>query len=463
MKNKIDLYFKIVLIIFVSFISLLIVLSKPTITLRGKEEVIIEYGKKYEENGYIASFILKDVTNKVKIKSNINYKKIGNYEIKYILSFGEFKITEIRKIKIVDTEKPVIILKGNNDACPNEEYIEEGYTAHDNYDGDISKKVTRITSKNKVMYSVRDSSSNKATVTRKITYKDITKPIIKLNGDETIVINLGDEFNDPGVIVTDNCDKNVNVETSSDVDINKSGTYKITYTATDKYKNTSSITRTVKVADPAKDGIGKTVYLTFDDGPGPYTEQILNTLDKYNVKATFFVTNQFPNYIYLIKEEYRRGHAIAVHSYSHNYDIYYSFDTYLNDFNQMNEIIKSQTGTYSKMFRFPGGASNTVHCSRNPGVVGVIASEMNNRGYQYYDWNLSSGDAEAYPTPESVYNNVVNGVNSCTSCVVLMHDIKLATTNALDDILANLSSRGYTFKIIDNSAPVVHHAFGRCG
>ena len=62
----------------------------------------------------------------------------------------------------------------------------------------------------------------------------------------------------------------------------------------------------------------KTVYLTFDDGPSQYTSQILNILDSYGVKATFFVTNG-GKYNYLMKEMVNRGHAIGLQTYSHDY------------------------------------------------------------------------------------------------------------------------------------------------
>ena len=213
---------------------------------------------------------------------------------------------------------------------------------------------------------------------------------------------------------------------------------------------------------PNQNNDTKTIYLTFDDGPGGYTTSILNTLDKYNVKATFFVTNQFPGYSHLISEEHNRGHKIAVHTYTHSYGIVYqSVDSYIDDFNKMNEIIRERTGSYSNLFRFPGGSSNTVHCNYNKGVVGNIASEMTNRGYVYFDWNISSGDAAGYNS-NRIYNAVVGGVEGCSSCVVLMHDIKKTTADALDPILATLTAKGYTFATLSESSPTAHHSIGRC-
>lgn len=463
MKEKINFMIWIYTIILVSLISILIIFMQPSITLKGDEVVEIEYGDEYIEPGYIGTFILKEYTKKIKVKNNINLDKLGTYEVKYYLNINNFKTTKTRIVKIIDTEKPKIELIGNSYACPKKEYIEEGYKAIDNYDKDITDKVKINKSKDKITYSVLDSSKNKISIDREIIYKDEEKPVITINGNQTVSIYTGSNYNDLGATALDNCDDNITITTSGSVDTSNVGTYYITYTATDKSGNSESVTREVRVVNPNKDGQGKVIYLTFDDGPGPYTEQILNTLAKYNVKATFFVTNQFPAYSYLIANEHNQGHQVAVHTYSHNYGIVYSsVDSYINDFNRMNEVVKQYTGSYSNLFRFPGGSSNTISCSKSPGIVPQIASEMSKRGYVYFDWNLSSGDAGVYPTSTSVYNAVTNGVRNCSSCVVLMHDIKYATANALDSMLANLTSRGYTFATLNESSPTAHHSFGRC-
>ena len=87
-------------------------------------------------------------------------------------------------------------------------------------------------------------------------------------------------------------------------------------------------------------GNGKTIYLTFDDGPGPYTERLLDILKEHDVKATFFVTHVFSQYENLIKREAKEGHAVAIHSYSHDYSkIYASTDAYWEDFDAMQQVI----------------------------------------------------------------------------------------------------------------------------
>ena len=100
---------------------------------------------------------------------------------------------------------------------------------------------------------------------------------------------------------------------------------------------------------------------------------------------------------------------MAVHSYTHNWNIYKSVDAYVNDFNKMNADIEKYTGSKSKIFRFPGGSSNTVSKSYAKGVVKAIASRMTSEGYQYFDWDVDSGDA-AGASRSKIYSNVVNGV-----------------------------------------------------
>ena len=123
----------------------------------------------------------------------------------------------------------------------------------------------------------------------------------------------------------------------------------------------------------------------------------------------------------------------------------------------MNEIIKNQTGSYTKIFRFPGGSSNTVSKSHSKGVVTAIAQEMTNRGYVYFVWNLASSDADGKTSTEKIINTVINHVDSCRyDCVILFHDYKTITADALDPILAELTSRGYTFYTLNENSPETH-------
>ena len=194
-------------------------------------------------------------------------------------------------------------------------------------------------------------------------------------------------------------------------------------------------------------------YLTFDDGPNAAnTTSVLDTLKKYNVKATFFVVyqdNDTANALY--KRIVDEGHTIAVHTASHEYtQIYSSVEAYLTDFEKMSSHIEDVTGVKPEIFRFPGGSVNTYNIT----FYREIIAEMLRRGYVYYDWNVSSGDAaSAYVPSSKITSNVLSGSQSQDDAIVLMHDGPGhgATAAALPEIIEGLQEQGYTFAGLDNS------------
>ncbi len=441
--------------------------KKIYFTLNGKEYKELNVGSIYKEEGYKAEYcnkyikiFCKDISDRVKV-NKYEEKKDNKYFLNYNIKYGKYSKVITRKIKFVDNESPIIKLVDNNsNICPNHDYVEEGYSASDNVDGDITNKVIRTVKDNKVYYSVEDSSGNKKTVIRNINYFDNEKPLINLVGGDTVYVYKNQEYKDRGYSAYDNCDGDITnkVNVDNNVDTTKDGEYNINYSVVDTFGNKNTVSRKVVVySDISKiPKNGKVVYLTFDDGPGCYTQSILDVLNEYNVKATFFVTNQFSSYQYMIKKEYESGHSIAVHTYSHNYGkIYESVDSYVDDFNQMNQIIYEQTGTYTKMFRFPGGSSNTI--SRfNKGVVSDIAKTMTDKGYIYFDWNVDSTDTQ-YKDSEKIYQNVISELEKHDKSVVLMHDIKKANIESVRKIINYGLENGYTFLGLDESSPEVHH------
>lgn len=199
----------------------------------------------------------------------------------------------------------------------------------------------------------------------------------------------------------------------------------------------------------------KVVYLTFDDGPSALTEDVLDILDEYGVKATFFVVAKDDETSkQRLREIADRGHAIGLHSYTHDYrKIYASVDAFLDDFAKEREIIYSATGEYPTMFRFPGGSVN----SYNKKTAKAIIDEMTRRGYTYYDWNVSSGDAEYGATRESIYRDTITQTKARTKAIVLCHDTnaKGDTVSQLPAILKELKQSGYRFDKLDPSvAPI---------
>ena len=430
------------------------------ITLK-KGNITLEYGKKYKEPGYTVNFFGKEYTKDVKIKSNINLKKIGSYTVSYSVKISGITFNKKRNIKIIDKEKPKIILTGkkDTDVCPNTEYKEEGYKAKDNYDGDITKKVKVNKLKEKIVYTVTDSSGNKKEVIRKLIYQDKTNPEITLNGDETMYAIEGNEYKDEGAKATDNCDGDLSkdLKTEGTVDINNPGEYKIKYKVSDKAKNEGTKTRVVNVLKKSNlnNGIPGTIYLTFDDGPNEGTTNIiLDILKEEDVKATFFVTNSGPDS--LIKREYDEGHTVALHTSTHNYSIVYASDeSFYADLKSVQDRVKRITGETSMIIRFPGGSSNTVSRKYSQGIMTRLTQSTLAKGYKYYDWNISSGDAGETTLASGVYNNVVSNLSKDKANMVLMHDIKTYTRDALKQIIQYGKANGYKFeKITMNTAMI---------
>ena len=450
-------------------IILFLSLFNININLNGSPKETIEYGDTYTEQGATAAFntpASKNVPLNVTIKGSVDSSKLGTYHIHYKAKKGIFSVQKSREVKIVDTKAPIIELNKIDGYYPKtgETYQEEGFTATDNYDGDITSKIKRTEDKNVITYTVSDSSGNKTSVQRTIEYNDGIAPTITLNGDSDITIKAGTRFEDPGCTAKDSHGNNISdsVSVSDNISTYRAGTYTITYSVTDKFGNETSIDRTVTVEavkQTATTSSGnKVVYLTFDDGPGAHKQQLLDILDKYNVKVTFFVTNVNSGYENMIAKEAAAGHTVAIHSASHDYKkIYSSVDAYFADLNEMSDIIYAQTGQRPKLIRFPGGSSNTVSLKYCSGIMTTLTKAVTDQGYKYFDWNVSSGDAGGTTSTEEVYQNVVNGMKSHNVSVVLQHDIKGFSVNAVERIIQWGLANGYTFLPLTTSTEDVHH------
>ena len=185
----------------------------------------------------------------------------------------------------------------------------------------------------------------------------------------------------------------------------------------------------------------KKVYLTFDDGPSIYTDDILDILAKYNVKATFFVigkTDEKSKKLYQrIVEE---GHTLGMHSYSHQYSkIYNSIEDFDKDFTKLWKLLYDTTGYKPSIFRFPGGSDNMV----NKNGMEDFIRYLNKAGVVYFDWNVLNGDATGIEyTKERLIDNVIDGVAIKDNSIVLMHDsqTKQSTVDSLPGLLDILIS-----------------------
>ncbi len=441
------------------------------IELNGKSSETIEVFDPYKEAGakaWTEGTLLKLIRRpqKVTLNGEVDTGKVGDYTITYTAEYGEKQQASVtRTVKVEDTEAPVITLVSNPDSytLPGHEYVEEGYSATDNYDGDLTANVTSSENNGVITYTVTDSSGNVGTATRTINYKDPNAPVITLNGDAQQTIIVGGTWTS-GCTAVDDVDGDVTarVTQTGDVDVNTPGTYTVTYTVSDAAGNTATATQTITVVQLTNDENqavnGKVIYLTFDDGPCEYTDQLLATLAKYNVHATFFTTSQFPKYLYCIQEEAAAGHTVAVHTYSHEFSqVYASADAYWNDFNQQEAVVQQYTGQTTTIFRFPGGSSNTMSARYCPGIMTELVAEAAQKGLNYVDWNVSSGDADGQPTADQTFQNIITGVQSHDVSFVLCHDIHKNTVDCMDKTIQWCLENGYTFLPITANSPTCHH------
>lgn len=439
-----------------------------SIELNGDPEIVLKYGENFEDPMAFSSFkgnylINSPIPVPVHVDGKVDTSKIGSYEIAYTARFGLWSAKTHRTVRIVDQRKPVILLTGGpvSSYLPGDTYQEEGYLARDNYDGDLTDQVQIRRLHNRVIYTVSDSSGNKAEAVREIVCYDPVFPTIELAGEAEIVLNVGEKFTEPGYRAEDNLEGDLTdrVVVTGKVDPYHAGTYTLHYTVKDSFGNRTTASRKVRVVSTVQPEVvvpeGKVIYLTFDDGPGPYTRDLLDVLKKYDVKATFFVVKT--KYLDLLKDIAQDGHSIGIHTVSHDYDeIYASEDAYIADLLKMQSIIEEYTGIWTTLVRFPGGSSNTVS-DFNPGIMTRLTGTLDEMGFQYFDWNVNSGDAGLTKDKDEVVKYVTEGVKAYEVSVVLQHDIKKYSVEAVEEIIIWGLENGYRFLPLEPNSPNAHH------
>ena len=435
----------------------------------GESSVSVEYQAEYVDRtpeAYLKGrlFCREGFPMDVETSGSVDTGRLGEYKLRYHTGFLFWRKSWERNVTVQDTTPPVITLETKEGfyVLPGHPYEEEGYSAVDACDGDLTGEVTAAEADGIVTYTVTDRSGNQAVAERTIPYDDPIPPEIRLEGNAVVTINAGGKYAEPGYSASDNCDGDItkNVKIEGSVDTSRAGTYKLTYTVKDTYENIATAERTVVVKAIRNPGTvvpgGKVIYLTFDDGPGPYTRDLLAVLDKYNVKATFFVVSG--KYNSLIAEEARAGHSIGIHTATHDYArIYANKQAYFDDMYKMQDIICGQTGIRPKIMRFPGGSSNLVSKKYCAGIMTDLTKSVLDSGFQYFDWNVSSGDAGGTKSTSGVVNNVINGVSGKKTAVVLQHDIHKFSVDAVEEIIQWGLNNGYTFLPMDVTSPGMHH------
>lgn len=424
----------------------------PRIRLIGSRNLVMEAGTPFADPGIQVNN--PQQTRWVSV-SNLDPRVPGLYRYKYVLiENGKPVASTWRNIQVVDTTSPTISLTGSIDTnvCPNTTYVEEGFSARDIVDGDLSSKTKVTVSMDRIEYAVSDASGNGTKVVRNLTYTDKDAPVFE--GAMEITLIEGAKL--PAMHAIDRCDgdRSAAIKQNTPFDSSKLGETLVEYEVSDAHGNIATFKQKVTVA---KSHHATTLYFTFDDGPSALTDDFLDLLKQYNVKATFFI-NRRPSYAKIVKRAYDEGHTIAMHSSSHIYtSIYASEEAFYADLYYEQAWIKSVTGEISRMYRFPGGSSNEIS-SFNPGIMTTLTRSIREKGIQYFDWNLSSGDGSPHDSA-FIVANVIRQLGSKSSYVILMHDsgTHRTTLEALREILPYCVQQGYSFAPLTYDSPSAHH------
>lgn len=399
---------------------------------------------------------IKAVTNKevVAIENIVDTSILGNYEIRYTLNNKIYQYS----VEVVDHEKPIVntknltIIKGQS-ITPDQfiESVEDDTTTTVSF---LKEYTFNKIGKNIITIIVEDVAGNQTKCNVGIEVVEDTDPPYVLNM-ETLYSSIYTQVDYyEGIQIEDNYDQYPIVELlSSNVNIDKTGTYEATYILKDSQGNNTTVNRDIVITSD------KTIYLTFDDGPSSNTKKILEILEAYDVNATFFVCGLDTTHYYLIEEAYLLGNAIGVHTYSHDYaEIYRNVDSFFNDIQKMNDIIYEYTGSYSTILRFPGGSSNTISARYTPNIMTTLTSMVTEEGFTYFDWNVSSGDAESrlVETEDIIKASTSSNAKNIN---ILFHDsaLKTTTVDALPTIIEYYQANGYSFEVLDENSYPVHH------
>ena len=470
-KKRLGIVLGLIVLIFITILGLFM-LKRNSIVFTS-DLVEIEINTEFHADDYIKEVKGYDKSDITIDTSQLDIDKLGDYEVYYLVEKDKY----VLNVKVVDTQAPTFetvdldvdlgtkitaeeMIRNIQDSTQTKTYFKEEY--------DFSKAGDY-----EVVIVVEDEAGNKTEKSAHVVIvKDEEKPTLSGLSDINVYKDGKVDYL-KGVTAKDNRDKKPTITVDdSQVKLGTVGTYIVKYVVKDYSGNQADYTRKVIVKEKPVTTSGKKpssipadgskiVYLTFDDGPSANTAKVLDVLNKYNAKATFFVTGNSQKYNYLIKRAHNEGHTIGLHTYCHDYaKVYASTDAYFKDLTAIGNMVKEQIGFVPKYMRFPGGSSNTVSAKYCKGIMSVLVNEVQNRGYQYYDWNVSSGDASGKNGPVPVSKIVKASTSSnANNIMLLMHDTgaKGTTVEALPQIIEHYQTKGYVFKGIDDSSFTPHH------
>ncbi len=424
-----------------------------------KNDVIVQELKEAFHPEKNIRYVLGGSPSQVDVEGKVDTSRVGDYPIKYKFRGQQKKAT----VEVRDTKAPELVVRSYTtdlaEKLKPEFFVEEVKDA-----SEVSVKFEKEENFTKagtydINIQAEDEVGNSTVKTAQVTLKkDESAPQIEGAEDVTILQGKSLDFL-AGVTVKDDMDPAPVLDVDyKQVDLNAPGTYTAVYMAKDRSGNENRLERKI-VVKKNEEMNQKIVYLTFDDGPSENTGKILDILKEYNVKATFFVTGNNQKYDNLMKRAHDEGHAIGLHTYSHDYkEVYASEKAYFEDLKKISDLVEKVTGEKSYIIRFPGGSSNTVSAEYTKGLMTLLTKKVQEKGYQYFDWNCDSTDASGNNVP---VEQLIKNATSCSSqhINILMHDTdaKDTTVKALPKIIKYYREKGYTFKAITVDSYPAHH------
>lgn len=388
------------------------------INIKGPKEIKLKMNEAYKENGASAKFLKKQL--KLDIESNVNTKVAGTYYVCY-KARNQFGIARYQKrtIIVTDQEMPTITLKGSSTVLlkEGETYKEEGFTAHDNKDGDIAKKVvvenkvdTSKVGTYYITYKVTDESKNETTVKRSVRVLSKNPTYLK-------------SYNK-----VDNTAKGW-----------WSGNKKNQTRPTGGEKETILAPYHAYFLGEDK----KTIYLTYDEGANDtYVKETLDVLKEKNVKVTFFLCRYYiVKNLDIMKRMVNEGHLVGNHTNHHETMAKYAnekdFNKYLAEIKETEDAFYKATGKQmAKVYREPRGDWSFRSLK--------IMSDLGYRSYfwsaDYLDW---SGDVSKDKALSELMKRYHNGA------IYLIHPKNKGNYQALPEFIDKMRALGYEFGLVD--------------
>ncbi|WMT42977.1 polysaccharide deacetylase family protein [Paenibacillus sp. D2_2] len=184
----------------------------------------------------------------------------------------------------------------------------------------------------------------------------------------------------------------------------------------------------------------KVIYLTFDDGPGKYTSEIVKILNDNGIHATFFmVGGNLSGNEEAVKEASEAGNYIGMHSMTHDKKKLYDHGSapFIKEFQKEQGLMEDILGTQQWLIRAPYGSA--------PMIDKKFRDDIVTSGFKMWDWTVDSLDWNYPKHPEKIIQQVKKQVHRDRE-VILMHE-RSQTVKVLPEVISYLKGKGYSFAV----------------